>query len=320
MEQVLEDIRPESPTYILVMTYLIFFAGVLGEIELSESYENRARDEVDLYPEFERRAALILINTSVTYRHYITGELKASSRLNDWLIREIGQTGLVACLPLACYQSAAAEYYLGRYEQGLAHAREGIRAAEKIHLRDSQKGWIYLAWAENCMGLGQWEEAEKRARQGLEIFEGPGNLWGQANALNLLARLCIKQHRLSEAGDFVDNALEAIKDRGIDFPRSIIKLTRARLLVCQRQYRRALDLLVSLELPLARAAHYQSLAGLLAVKCRMALGDAGPGAYCSQVDRIRDVGQTSGWDKWVEDCARFPEIVEKNLRRALPLI
>jgi len=312
MEQVLEDIRPESPTYILVMTYLIFFTGVLGEIGLSKSYENRARDEVDLYPEFERRAALILINTSVTYRHYITGELKASSRLNDWLIREIGQTQLAACLPLACYQSAAADYYLGRYEQGLAHAREGIRAAEKIHLRDSQKGWIYLAWAENCMGLGQWNEAEKLARQGLEIFEGPGNRWGQANALNLLARLYIKQHRLSEAGDFVDKALGAIKDRGIDFPRSIIKLTRARLLVFQREYRKALDLLVSLERPLARAIHYQSLAGLLAVKCRMALGEAEHGADGLQLNRIREAGQKSGWDKWVEGCVRLPGITEKK--------
>ncbi|WDP90839.1 MAG: hypothetical protein HUN04_14525 [Desulfobacter sp.] len=318
MEQVLSGIRPDSPTYILVMTYLVFFAGVLGEIELSEKYESDAREVVGLYPEPQRRAAEILIGTSVTYRLYITGEMLKSSRLNQWLVKESKRTGFAACLPLAYYQSATTDYYLGRYEAGAANAREGIRTAEQIHLRDSQKGWIYLAWAENCMGLEQWKRAGALVRRGLEIFQGPGNRWGEANALNVLARLSMRHHRLSEAEEYIDRALGVIRDRGIDFPMAIVQLTRARILFCRKDYQGALAVLAPLEAALEKAAHYQGLARLLTAKCRIALGKAGPEAYDMAVERIRRFGGKAGWADWAESCILSHDLQEEKKIQRVP--
>ena len=292
LEAVLADTSIQSHTFILVMTYLIFLTAVQGNMAASRAYEQRARNGVADYPPFMKDTAHILIDTSVTYREYISGDLQASTRRNRSLVSRIQRIDLPACMPLARYQSAATDFMQGRYEDGITHAREGIKAASKIHLRDSQKGWIYLAWAENNMGLKQWDKARKNAHHGLEIFQGQNNAWGQSHSHNTLARIHFHQKELPQALEQVDTGLACLEDRDLEFQAAIIGLTRARILMARREPERALPLLKDLIPTLEPAPHYQTLAQHLIRECQK------PGA---QAPRANPAAEDAGWAPWFKE-------------------
>ncbi|MCG8531208.1 MAG: hypothetical protein MI749_11140, partial [Desulfovibrionales bacterium] len=304
MEQILNQVDPQGPTHILLMTYLVFLAAVMGDIKESRAHQALAQRVARTYPEFQRRAARILITTSKTYRLYTTGDFHQSARLNHWLIQEATEADMAACLPLARYQSAATDHCLGRYESGIAHAKEGIQTASHIHLRDSQRGWIHLAWADNAMGLAQtepdhWQGAEEHCRRGLKIFQGPDNRWGQAHAWNQLSRMALAQNQWDKAQDHLDTALGCIQNRGLDFPLAQIQLTQARLWVRQRAHTKALDLLESILPNLAPGPHFTALAKILALHCQTALGHAPSNDLEGQVEQILAPGRIPGWAPWV---------------------
>ncbi|MCG8567121.1 MAG: hypothetical protein MI747_18760 [Desulfobacterales bacterium] len=305
MEQVLDQVDPTAPTYILMMTYLVFFTAVLGKIELSQAYQDQTQEEINAYPPMENKAAQILISTSETYRLFITGRFRESHRLNRWLIQRANTYNLAACIPLARYQSAAADHCLGDYESGIAHARAGIKTANEIHLRDSQKGWLYLSWADNIMGLAQagkasWAEAEDLIQKGLDVFQGPDNRWGQAHAWNHFARRAMHRKDFSQAHAHLNRAEACIQDRELDFPLAQIRLTRARVLVLEKKHETAQALLEELIPSLAPGPHFQALAQCLLLHCR---SHSRPGtslkSHGRDLDTLLAPGREPGWDQWV---------------------
>jgi DNA-binding SARP family transcriptional activator len=271
MEQVLDEIDTQSHAYIMVMTYLVFFCSVLGDIDRADAYEHRARDVIFDYSEFERKTATILINTSCTYKYYILGEFEKSRQMNEQLIAMIMPLELEACLPLTYYHSSATLFMLQDYEQGIEFAQKGICVSEKIHLLDSQKGWIYIAWAENCQGLARLDQALEFAQKGLKIFEVSGNRWGIANAYDLFARISLEKQDTATAKSWLAKAFDLIDGHGLELTQGILKVTMARALIHEENYQDALNHLIESRPRLKCAGYYLFLIWILESRCHAGL-------------------------------------------------
>lgn len=278
MEQVLGEVEIDSGTFVMVNTYLIFFCAALGDIRQARDYADKALAVISQYPEFERTAATAAIRISVTAIHYFSGAYEASQALNRELVSLCLNEGLEAFLPLAYYHSSVAAYYLGTFDQGLEFARKGIRVAEKIHLRDSQKGWIHMAWAENSLGCGDPDTAMEQAEQALTIFQRPGNRWGIAYALELAARIhLVRKDDTATADALVTRALETIDGYGLDITMGLILNTRARILIRRKQYADAGDCLARNRRFIRPFAYYLFVSWILEARCRYLQGrDAWP--------------------------------------------
>jgi ATP/maltotriose-dependent transcriptional regulator MalT/DNA-binding SARP family transcriptional activator len=272
MVQVLDTARTEPGTYILAITYLTFFCAVLGNISEARAYESEARVVIAGFPAFEQTAALAAIDTSTTYIHYIQGNFEKSMALNLDLLARCEAVGLEAFLPLAYYHAAATDGILGNYQQGVAYAEKGIWAAEKIHLRDSQKGWIYMALSENHLGLGHVDVAGSHAQSALDIFRQPGNRWGMANAQDLLARISLARKDALAAHSLITRALDTIAGYGLPMTEAIITLTRARILIAAGSFKEARTCLVRDRRYLKVFAYYLCISWLLGARCCHALG------------------------------------------------
>ncbi len=272
MAEVLETAQADPGTYILAVTYLTFLCAVLGDLPKAKAYESDARAVIAGFPEFKQTAAQAAIDTSAAYVHYIRGDFDTSMALNLDLVDRCKAAGLEAFLPLSYYQAAATEYALGHYQQGLSYAEKGIQVAEKIHLRDSQTGWIYLARSENHLGLGHLERADSHAQTALKIFRQPGNRWGMANALDLLARISLAAGNLQSAHSRVSRALDIIAGYGLPKTCAIISITRARTLIAAGSFSQALTCLADTRPHLNAFAYYLCVSWLLGARCSHALG------------------------------------------------
>ncbi|MCP4669827.1 MAG: transcriptional regulator, partial [Desulfobacula sp.] len=256
MEQVLDEIETFSQTYMIAMTFLTFFSSVLGDFEISKKYDTDAREIIADYPEFERKLATALIDTSLTHTLYFTGEFEQSQQLCKKLLKSVLKLNIEPCLPLIFYQLSANSYYLGEYDSGLAYARKGIDACEKNVLTDSRKGWVYLAWAQNCLGLGHFEAVRENTSKCLELFEEPGNRWGMAHTLELQAATCLEQKKAGLARKILDHAFAIIHGYGLKVTQSILENTYAKALLADNQAETAIKMLLRSEPNLKGASYH----------------------------------------------------------------
>ncbi len=272
MVQVLDSTRTDPGTYILAVTYLCFFHSVLGDIRKSEMVEADARAVLNGFPPFERTAALAAMDISKIYRLYIKGDFDQSRELNLDLIARCKPAGLEAFMPLACYHASATDCILGRHETGLSFAQKGLRAAKKIHLRDSQSGWLYIARAENHLDLLHLDSAQTHASEALAIFRQPGNRWGMANALDLRAKISLARDDIPAARSEVSRALDVIRGYGLPMTEAIISNTLARVFMASNAFDKALDCLSRARKYLKPALYHLCTSWLLDARCCQALG------------------------------------------------
>ncbi len=272
MLQVLDSTKTDPGTYILAVTYLCFFCAVLGDMQKAETVEADARAVLDGFPQFEQTAALAAMDISKIYRLYIKGDFDQSRELNLDLIARCKPSGLEAFMPLACYHASAIDCMLGRHETGLAFARKGLRAAKNIHLRDSQNGWLYIARAENHLGLLHLDAAQTHAGEALAIFRRPGNRWGMANALDLRAKISLVRDDIPGAHSEVFRALDIIKGYGLPMTEAIISNTLARVFMASNAFDKALACLSRARKQLKPALYHLCVSWLLDARCCQALG------------------------------------------------
>ena len=272
MVQVLEEGQTDSVTYILAVTYLTFFCTVLGDLDQARMYERQTRAVAGTFPEFEQTAALASMDITKAYILYIQADFEKAMELNLTLIDRCRASGLGAFLPLAYYHASATDCLLGKYETGLSYAREGIRAAGVIHLRDSQNGWLYIARSENHLGLGQLDDAQAHAQTAFKIFRQPGNRWGMANALDLMARISLAADDIAKARSRVTRALEIIKGYGLDMSEAIIMVSHARVLMAGNAFEHACAVLSRARRHLKPIPWHLCSAWLLDARCCHALG------------------------------------------------
>ena len=243
LEQVVDDIRPQSITYVIAMTYLTFLSSVLGEFDTADRYYDAAMAEITDYPEFDQKASAALLNTSLTHILHFKGDFKGSYDLSSKLLTSVLKLKIVPCLPLIYYQLSVDCYFLGDFEKGCTFARKGVASCERAALNDSRKAWNYLAWAQNCLGRGKLDQASGLIDRSAELFEHPGNRWGLANAWECRHRLYIARGNLPKARKILDNALDLIRGYGLDITRGILENACAALLMDLDKDRDALDCL-----------------------------------------------------------------------------
>ncbi len=243
MEQVLAEVDEISSTYIIAMTYLILFATVLGEFDKAKEYTRQAKEVALEYPDFEQQISTALINTSYTYLYFISGDYDKSQMLNKKLLKIALDLKIEPLLPLIYFQHAAASYFLGLFEEGYDYAQKGIHICEKIELLDSRKGWVYIAFAQNCIGLNKLEQAIDNLNQSIEIFEEPGNRWGLANAWDCLHHIYIKQGKIDQAKKLLVKAIDTIDSYGLIITEGILGNSMANILILEKQYDSALNYL-----------------------------------------------------------------------------
>ncbi len=243
MEQVREKVDEQSTTYVIVMTYLIFLSSVLGEFETARVYTGEAKQVILDYPEFEGQVAMVLIRTSETYYHYIRGDFSLSRDVNRKLLKDANAIGVDACLPLVYYQYAATNSREFEFQSGLEFALKGIAVCEKMALGDSKKGWIFLAGAENYLGLDKFDAAIDFIDLGIALFEAPGNRWGLANAWEIMSRVCMARQDTTSAKVYLNDAFDIIKSHELTLTRGLLENSMARVLILEKDYSAAMTFL-----------------------------------------------------------------------------
>lgn len=236
IEQVLDQVDPNSPTYVMAMTYVIFFASAFGEFDQAKRYRDQAKEVFRTYPEFEQKVANALILISCTHLYYFAGEFERSKQLNDTLLNSINELNLETGLPLAYYQYSATSFMLHEFDNGYAFAQKGIETCERIDLQDSQKGWIYHAWAQNCMGLDQDDKAIDFLHKGIDIFERPGNRWGLANSWECLCQIYLKKDQTDKARYYLAKAFDIIQGYDLTMTEGILENSMAQLLIYEKKW------------------------------------------------------------------------------------
>jgi|GEM_PF-1860091 len=272
MVQVLDEAKADPATYILAVMYLSFFCAVLGDLHDAQTYESQARIFIENLPEFEQITAIAAMDISRTYILYIRGDFEESMEVNLDLISRCASAGLEAFLPLAYYHASATDCLLGKYETGVAFAEKGIRVAKKIHLRDSQNGWLFLSRSENHLGLGQLDTAQTHADTAFEIFRQPGNRWGMANALDLMAKISLAADNITDARSQATRALNVIKGYGLPMTEAIIAITHARIFMVCNAFEDARACLSRARKHLKPGPWYLCSAWLMDAECCHALG------------------------------------------------
>ncbi|VFQ43115.1 BTAD domain-containing putative transcriptional regulator [Desulfoluna butyratoxydans] len=286
LEQIVGGQDPHSETYAFTMTFLIFFAAVLGDMEASDAYTREAMDAISLLDEPDRSANLTIVETSLAYRLYYAGEFKASLEVSRRSLQRAGEHGLDFCLPLTYYQLSVCCFFLGAFDDGCAYAEQGIAASEAIDLNDSQKGWVYVAWAQNCLGLGAPDRAESLARKGLAIFECPGNRWGMACTHDLFHEISLARGDAGSARASLETAAGLIEGYGLTVTEGILGIGKAGLALEGGDPERALGLLGECRDKVRPAAHHLLSLYLLETRCLLAAsrGQEAQAAFESALD------------------------------------
>jgi len=256
MEQLLDDLVKPSTTYSIAMTYLILISSVLGEFETAKKYYKTAWEVMDDLDDVERKRSRALINTSYSYTLYIKGAFERAQQLNKKLLKSVIELNIEPCLPLVYYQLSATSFFLGAFEKGVAFAHQGVESCQKISLSDSRKGWILIAWAQNCTGLGKLDQAIELIDSSIELFENPGNRWGMANAWECLHQVYLAQGKIEPARQILNRAIDLIDGYELVLTEGILGNSRAGLLMMERHFSKALDCLASARKKLDGAAFH----------------------------------------------------------------
>lgn len=243
LEQVMEEVDTRFPEFTITMVHLIILSTVLGELKTAQKYYETARKTIAGFPDFRRMAAGALINISHTYALFMRGDFDKSRLVNEKVVKTLLELNIEISLPMAYSQKSAISYFFGKYEQGAAMASKGIDICEKISLSDSQKGWIYLSWAQNCLGLETVDKAIELIASGIELFEEQDNRWGLANAWDWLHRCYLAQGKHEPARQALNNAMDIIQGYGLVSTEAILENRFAALLITDKNFSKALDCL-----------------------------------------------------------------------------
>lgn len=318
MEQVLDDVERQSPTFIITMTFLTLLSSVLGEFDTAKSYYEITRDVIDTYPEFERLTSTALINTSYSYTHYICGDFDKSQKLNRKVLTSVLKLNIAPCLPLVYYQFAVNCFFLKTFEQGVTFAEKGIKACEQMALSDSRKGWVYLAYAQNCLGLGQLEKAIELLDLSIELFEEPGNRWGLANAWDCLHLVYLARGRIYQAKEILTRAIEIIGNYGLLMTEGILEISMANLLMIEKDFQEAMVCLESSRTKIGGAEYYVFKNNLLTARLLVETGKSK--AAARHLFEALSISEKKGYHRFLldEKCWLIPFVGSGLLRgRAL---
>jgi DNA-binding SARP family transcriptional activator len=275
----------------------------LGEFETAEKYYRTAREVFDGWPDFRRRAAGALIDIPYTYTLFIKGELEQSQRLNEKVLKSLLELNIEISLPMVYSQRSVIRFFFGEYAKGVENASKGIEICEKLSLSDNQKGWVYLAWAQNCLGLNKLDEAAQLIDRAVAFFEDPGNRWGLANAWDCLHRVYLAQGKFELARRILNRAIHIIDGYGLRSTEGILGNSLAGLLMIENDFSQASNCLENAKTKLAGVDFYLFENHLLTAKCHVKSGRADRAVRpLSQGLRL---SERKGYDRFVKKEASW---------------
>ncbi|MCG8685947.1 MAG: transcriptional regulator [Desulfobacterales bacterium] len=276
MEQVLADVDAQLQpiAYVTTMTFLTFLPLIMGEFEVSSTYYREAMEVIDGYLEYERKASIAMLKTSRTHRLFFKGDFEGSYELSKKLLRSAIELNIEPCLPIVYYQLSADCFFLHEFEKGSRYAKQGIAACEKMALSDSRKGWIYLAWAQNQIGMGELNRAKTLIDESHTLFEDPGNRWGIASAWECQHHLYIAHGKLGMADTVLTNALEIIQGEGLTVTEGILENGKANILLRVKKYDKAINSLLNARLKLKEVQYHLFNNYLLETRVRISLDES----------------------------------------------
>jgi DNA-binding SARP family transcriptional activator len=133
----------------------------------------------------------------------------------------------------------------------------------------------YIAWAQNALGLGRIEKAMEHVRKSLGIFESPGNRWGIANAYDLRHQIRLSQGELQKAKKDLTDALDIIDGYDLTLTQGILEISMANLLIKEKAFEKALDLLRRSRKKVRKANFYLFKNFMLEARCHWEIKDTG---------------------------------------------
>ena len=267
MAEVVDDLDQQSITFVSAMVYLVFLSTVVGDFANAASYNDKARVIISDYPEFQRQAATVMMDISWSYYHFLSGNFRESRDLNQRILKSALAMNLDTCLPLTYYQSSATSCFLADFEQGLDFGIKGLGICRKIAVNDGQKGWLYIACAQNCLGLDRLDEAMVHITAGMEIFEDTGNRWGGASALECMARICFKTKKIDKAKAVLKKAVAMIDSYGLPVTEGILANGMARIHIFENACDSGLSCLEPARPKLENAGFYLFENHLMTARC-----------------------------------------------------
>ena len=218
--------------------------------------------------------------------------------MNHKLLKSAIDLNVEPCLPLAYYQLSATSFYLGTFEKGIEFAQKGIDICEKISLSDSRKGWIYLAWAQNCLGLEQFDKAIEHIDNSITFYEDPGNRWGMANAWECLHHVYLAQGKFISARQIIDRAIEIIDGYGLPLTEGILGNCKANLLMIEEKYSQALEFLDGARLKLKNTGFHLFYNHLLTSKSYFESGK--PGQAIQHLSCALNLSESFAYERFIK--------------------
>lgn len=325
MQQVLDEVDETSLTYITAMTYLILLTAVLGEFDMADRYTKEAKAVVQTYPDFERQLATTMIDLSRSYQMYIMGDFNQSQVINKKLLRLSLDLKLEPVLPLVYFQYSATSSFLGQFEQGYRFAEKGLKICEKIDLADSKKAWVYIASAQNCIGLKNFNQAIEHINQAVEIFEEPGNRWGLANAWDCLGCIYLLQGKPDQAKRIIEQAINTIDTYGLGLTKGILYNSIAKAYLQQKKFKTALEYLDKSRPLITGAGFYLAENHLLTAQCCHELTMLKKSAVHLikgfEISREKDLHKIADRDdQWIGLLLKNKDLDEQHRTRILELL
>lgn len=297
MEQVLKEIPKESQTYIIAMTFLTFLCSVLGDNTASETHDKNAREVINQYPDFEKQVSTALIDISLTHTRYFSGDFEQSQHLCYNLLKRVIDLDILPCLPLVYYQLSTNAFFLHDFQNGCDYACSGIEVCEKINLTDSRKAWVYLAWAQNSLGLQHLDEAIEKIHNAILLFEEPGNRWGLASAWDCLAAIYLKQKRPGKAKKILEKARSIIKGYGLTVTQAILNNRYAAALLDEKQFDKALEQLKVSAVSLKSSTYHRFNNLLMTARANAELENISNAFSC--LEKTLELAATHNYDRFI---------------------
>ena len=227
-----------------VLTFLILFASILGDIDEADRYYRLGERTTAGLGERERLLSQASMDLAYSYRQYSVGDFEKAQELNFRILDIAERWNGDMFLPLTCFHISFTCYFLGQSEQGCEFAKQGIFIAEKIGVYDSQAAWLHYVMALNCLGSGKVQDAARIGNESLKIFEAQGNRWGVASAHDLLHQACLQSRQSTdEARAHIMSGLQAIRGRDLPVTEAILKTGLAGILILEEKYAMALPVL-----------------------------------------------------------------------------
>lgn len=203
--------------YNMLVSQLVFITAFLGKPDAADGYFREGMERTAVIGDKARRdelQALLFINHSI--RYFLAGDFRGAFRCCEQARKLIHDDKSFRLLSLFYNNASMADFYTGRYSQGLENAEAGLKILRENGFKDPTLGWLLLGYCANCMGLKRYPEALDHAKQALMFFHETGSLWGEASVHATMQWLHIQTGDIHAAEKSTQQGLKLLET--LEFP------------------------------------------------------------------------------------------------------